>query len=37
MSIDVLRLQIETEQRDNGRWIAGVIGMLGVLAHGKTC
>jgi predicted RNase H-like HicB family nuclease len=36
MSVDVLNLQIETEQEDDDRWIAEAIGMPGVLAYGKT-
>ncbi|MBM3131182.1 MAG: type II toxin-antitoxin system HicB family antitoxin [Chloroflexi bacterium] len=36
MGVDVLKFQIETEQEDDGRWIAEVIGMPGVLAYGKT-
>ena len=36
MGVDVLNFQIETEQEDNGRWIAEVTDMPGVLAYGKT-
>jgi hypothetical protein len=36
MGVDVLNFQIETEQEEDGRWIAEVIGTPGVLAYGKT-
>ncbi|MCI0477564.1 MAG: type II toxin-antitoxin system HicB family antitoxin [Anaerolineales bacterium] len=36
MGVDVLKFQIETGQEDDGRWIAEVLGMPGVLAYGKT-
>lgn len=36
MSVDVLAFQVETEREEDGRWIAEVIGMPGVLAYGKT-
>jgi predicted RNase H-like HicB family nuclease len=29
--------QIETEREDDGRWIAQVIELPGVLAYGATC
>jgi len=36
MGVDVLNFQIETEQEEDGRWIAEVIAMPGVLVYGKT-
>ena len=36
MGVDVLNFQIETEQEEDGRWIAEVLGLPGVLAYGKT-
>ena len=36
MGVDVLNFQIETEQEEDGRWIAEVIGTPGVLVYGKT-
>ena len=36
MGVNVLKFQIETKQEDDGRWIAEVIGMPGVLAYCKT-
>ena len=36
MVTDVMQFKIETEQEEDGRWIAEVIGLTGVLAYGKT-
>ena len=36
MATEVLQYQIETEQEEDGRWIAEVIGMPGVLAYGQS-
>jgi len=36
MGVDVLNFQIETEQEEDGRWIAEVIGTPGVLVYGET-
>ena len=30
------RLRVELEQEDDGRWIAEVVGLPGVLAYGQT-
>ncbi|MBI4786953.1 MAG: type II toxin-antitoxin system HicB family antitoxin [Chloroflexi bacterium] len=31
-----MQFQIETEREDDGRWIAEVIGLPGVMAYGQT-
>jgi len=36
MVTDVMQFKIETEQEEDGRWIAEVVGLPGVLAYGKT-
>ncbi len=36
MGTEMLQFQIETEREDDGRWIAEVIGLPGVLAYGQT-
>ncbi|OGO40248.1 MAG: hypothetical protein A2Z03_10965 [Chloroflexi bacterium RBG_16_56_8] len=36
MGTDILQFDIETEQEQDGRWIAEVVGLPGVLAYGKT-
>lgn len=32
----VLRLRIEIEQEDDGRWLADVVDIRGAMAYGKT-
>jgi predicted RNase H-like HicB family nuclease len=32
----LMRLRIEIEQEDDGRWLAEVMGLPGVMAYGKT-
>ncbi len=34
--MDRPRLRVELEQEDDGRWIAEVVGLAGVLAYGQT-
>jgi predicted RNase H-like HicB family nuclease len=34
--VDVRRLVVEIEREDDGRWIAEVIGLPGVIAYGRT-
>lgn len=36
MSTDVLQFKIETEREEDGRWIAQVIDLPGVLVYGMT-
>ena len=36
MGTDVLQFKIETEREEDGRWIAEVIDLPGVLVYGKT-
>ena len=36
MGTDTLQFQIETEQEADGRWLAEVIGLPGVMAYGRT-
>ncbi len=36
MGTDIRQFQIETEQEEDGRWIAEVMGLPGVLAYGKS-
>ena len=36
MVTDVMQFKIETEREEDGRWIAEVVGLPGVLAYGKT-
>ncbi len=36
MGTDILQFQIETEREDDGRWLAEVIGLPGVMAYGIT-
>jgi predicted RNase H-like HicB family nuclease len=35
--MDAPRLVIEAEQEEDGRWIAEVVGLPGVMAYGETC
>ncbi len=36
MGTDILQFKIETEREEDGRWIAEVIDLPGVLVYGKT-
>jgi len=34
--VDQPRLAVEIEREEDGRWIAGVVGLPGVMAYGET-
>lgn len=36
MGTETMQFVIETEQEEDGRWIAEVLGLPGVLAYGRT-